>query len=87
MTMDIKYQDLPDDSWNRAADVVAEASRKLLAEAGSAHAVVRAYASPDGAIAPYLLFVEATAADGTPTFRGTAAVWSGKLITAGGRSR
>jgi hypothetical protein len=82
--MDIKYQDLPDDKWRHAAEIVVAASRDLLAQAGSAHAVVHPYASPDGAIVPYLLFVEATAADGAPTFRGSAAVWGDKLANRGG---
>jgi hypothetical protein len=83
-TMDIKYQDLPDDKWRHAAEIVVAASRDLLVQANSARAVVHPYASPDGAIVPYLLFVEATAADGAPTFRGSAAVWGDKLANRGG---
>jgi hypothetical protein len=83
-TMDVTYQDLPDDKWRHAAEIVAAASRDLLAQAGSARAVIHPYASPDGAIVPYLLFVEATAAAGAPTFRGSAAVWGDKLANRGG---
>jgi hypothetical protein len=64
--------------------VVVAPSRELLAKTTSAHVVVRPYASPDGAIVPYLLFVEATSTDGTPAFRGSAAVWNGKLVNGGG---
>jgi hypothetical protein len=82
--MEITYRDLPDDSWKRAAEVVVAAARELLAQTNSAHVVVRPYASPDGEIVPYLLFVETTSADGAPAFRGSAAVWNGKLVNGGG---
>jgi hypothetical protein len=82
--MEITYRDLPDDKWKHAAERVIAASRDLLAKTGSAHVVVRPYASPDGAILPYLLFVESTGADGAPVFRGSAAVWGDKLANGGG---
>lgn len=83
-TMDIKYQSLPDDKWQQAAEVVVDASRDILAKSASARVVVSPYASPDGAIVPYLLLIEATTADGTPSFRGTGAVLDGKLANRGG---
>ena len=82
--MDITYRDLPDDNWKHAAELVVTASRDLLAKTMSAHVVVRPFASPDGAIVPYLIFLETTSADGAPAFRGSAAVWDGKLINGGG---
>lgn len=85
-TMDIKYQNLVDDKWKQAAEVVVDASRDVLATTKSARVVVQPYASPDGAIVPYLLIIEATATDGTPTFRGTGAVLGGKLANRGGAS-
>jgi hypothetical protein len=82
--MDIKYQNLPDDKWKQAAEVVVDASRDILAKSDSARVVVQPYASPDGATVPYLVLLEATTADGTPSFRGTGAVLGGKLANRGG---
>ena len=82
--MDISHRDLPDDKWKRAAELVLAASQDLLAKTSSANVVIRPYASPDGGIVPYLLFVETTDAAGSPAFRGSAAVWNDKLANRGG---
>ena len=81
--MDITYRDLPDDKWKRAAEIVVAATRDILTQSRSTRAVVQPYSSPDGARVPYLLFIESTTADGTPAFRGTAAVWGDKLANGG----
>jgi len=82
--MDITYRDMPDERWKHAGEIAIAAARDLLAQTGSAHVVVRPYASPDGAILPYLLLVETTGADGAPALRSTAAVWNDKLANGGG---
>jgi hypothetical protein len=82
--MDISYRDLPDDKWKHAAEVVIAGFRDVLAQTRSTRVVVRPYASPDGAIVPYLLFVDGADAAGSPAFRGSAAVWNDKLVGGGG---
>ena len=82
--MDISYRDLPDDKWKHAAEIAIAAVRDVLVETKSARVVVRPYASPDGAIVPYLLYVEAADAGGAPVYRSSAAVWQDKLVAGGG---
>lgn len=77
-TMEIKYQDLPDDNWKHAAELVVTTWHGPLTEEMSAKVVVRPWKSPDGASVPYLLFVETFTADGSPGFRTAAAVSGGE---------
>ena len=82
--MELIYQDLPDARWKHAAEVAAAAWRDPLTRTMSARVVLRPFASPDGAIVPYLVRVEATRADGSPGFRATAAVLGDRLANGGG---
>lgn len=84
VTMDIKYQDLPDDRWRHAAEIVVAAWRESLAQDGVTQVVVRPWKSPAGELVPYLLLVEATQPDGSPGSRTAAAVWNDKLANGGG---
>jgi len=82
--MEISYHDLPDERWRHAAEVAATAWREPLIATLSARVVLQPFRSPDGAIVPYLVRVEATRADGSPGFRATAAVLGDRLANAGG---
>lgn len=84
VAMETVYQDLPDEDWKRAAELVVVAWRESLTKMAVARVVARAWRSPDGQTVPYMIRVEGTKADGSPSFNATGVVLGDKILNAGG---
>jgi hypothetical protein len=85
-TYAIEKVGIPDEpGWNRAVDSATRAWAESLNKIATS-ARVRPVRSPDGAIAPYLLEVEAWK-DGEQVFRLTALISRGLMINGGGKAR
>jgi hypothetical protein len=79
--------DLPDDSWRKAAQVAAGNWFESFAKIGVKSAKVTPVRSPGGAAVPYLLQAEATGPDGKQVFHGIALVHGNLMINGGGKPR
>lgn len=81
--MDIEKKNLSD-AWDRAADVVLDASRDWFEQTGVKRVVISPLRSPSGETVPHLLLVETYGPDGALLGRGRSLVVEGELTRGGG---